>query len=291
MFISASIVLYHTPKEQIDNIISSLFKSEATSQIENSIVNRLFIIDNSPSEENNTIIESLPFHSKIEYIPHKNTGYGSSHNIAIQKAIELNSDYHIILNPDIYFESIVLDELIHFMDANPDTGYVLPRVVYPNGELQYLCKLLPTPFDLIFRRFLPKTKRIVKHNELYELKHSGYDKIMNPPCLSGCFMFLRVSVLKEYSLFFDDSFFMYCEDFDLIRRIHRVAKTIYYPNVTIIHDHAQESYKNSKMLMIHIESAIHYFNKWGWFFDKERRVMNKNILKEIEEINKSQYNE
>lgn len=36
------------------------------------------------------------------------------------------------------------------------------------------------------------------------------------------------------------------------------------------------------MLLIHIKSAFHYFNKWGWIFDKERKVMNKKILDEIQ---------
>ena len=79
---------------------------------------------------------------------------------------------------------------------------------------------------------------------------------------------------------------MYCEDFDLIRRIHRVAKTVYYPKVTIVHNHEKASYKNKKMLMTHIRSAIKYFNKFGWFFDKERRLMNTQILNEIKELTK-----
>ena len=74
---------------------------------------------------------------------------------------------------------------------------------------------------------------------------------------------------------------MYLEDFDLIRRLHRVGKTIFYPYVTIIHDHARDSYTSKKMLKLHIISAIKYFNKYGWFFDKERRKMNAQILKEI----------
>ena len=276
--ITASIVLFNNPQSQIDTILNSISNSGC--------VGKLFIIDNSPSEENQKYLETCSLSSIIEYIPHENTGYGSSHNIALHKAIEMGSDYHIILNPDIYFEAAVLKELANFMDSNTDVGYILPKVTYPNGELQYLCKLLPTPFDLIFRRFLPKTKVVIRHNERYELRHSGYDKIMNPPCLSGCFMFMRLSTLKEHNLFFDERFFMYCEDFDLMRRIHKVSKTVFYPNVTIVHNHAKSSYKSKKMLMMHIKSAIHYFNKWGWFFDRERREMNKRILEEIRESEK-----
>lgn len=271
--LTSSIVIYNTPRQQIERVLESVSKSNS--------VQVLYIIDNSPSDENKSYFESCQLKDIIEYLPHDNTGYGSSHNIAIKKAIEAGAEYHVVLNPDIYFEAEVLPELISFMDSNNDTGYILPKVTYPDGELQYLCKLLPTPFDLIFRRFLPKTKRVTKMNDRYELRMSGYDKIMNPPCLSGCFMFMRLATLKENNLFFDESFFMYCEDFDLMRRIHKVAKTVFYPKVTIIHDHAKASYKSKKMLMEHIKSAIHYFNKWGWVFDKERRFMNKKILEEV----------
>ncbi|MDY5122304.1 MAG: glycosyltransferase family 2 protein [Treponema sp.] len=270
MNLTASIVIYNTNKSQIEDVINSIEKSNC--------VTKLYMIDNSPSSENEQFFKDCSLSSIIEYIPHENTGYGSSHNIAMHKSIELGADYHVVLNPDIRFEADVLPRLCEYMNNNSDVVYILPKVIYPNGELQYLCKLLPTPSDLIFRRFLPKTE---KKNDRYVLKESGYNKIMNPPCLSGCFMFLRNSALKENNIFFDDRFFMYFEDFDLIRRLHRVGKTIFYPDVSIIHDHAKESYKSKKMLMVHIKSAIKYFNKYGWFFDKERKEMNKQILKEL----------
>lgn len=274
--ITASVVLYNTPRTQIINLLYSVLQTN--------LLECLYVIDNSYNDKWR-ILEKEFVEINIRYIHNSNLGYGASHNIAIHEAIELGSDYHIILNPDIYFEKTVLPELKSFMDSNNDVGYILPRVTYPNGELQYLCKLLPTPFDLIIRRFLPKSKYFKKENDRYELRMSGYNKIMNPPCLSGCFMFLRLSILEKNNIFFDEKFFMYCEDFDLIRRIHSVAKTIYYPNVTIVHNHTKASYRDYKMLRIHIKSAILYFNKWGWFFDKERNRMNKQILKEIKEMN------
>ena len=167
------------------------------------------------------------------------------------------------------------------MEENKDASYVLPKVVYPDGEIQYLCKLLPTPGDLIFRRFLPKSWG-KKRNDRYCLKMSGYDKVINPPCLSGCFMFLRLSTLQEHNIFFDEGYFMYCEDFDLMRRLHRVSKTLYFPDVQIVHNHQKESYKNKKMLIAHIKSAVRYFGNYGWWFDRERQAMNKRVLGEIE---------
>ena len=229
--LTASIVLYNTPRSQIDMVLKSVFESGC--------VEILYIIDNSPSDrwrilENRNEGDSK--NTKIRYIHNENLGYGASHNLAMQEAIESGSVYHIVLNPDISFGTEVLPALTHFMEENKDASYVLPKVVYPDGEIQYLCKLLPTPGDLIFRRFLPKSWG-KKRNDRYCLKMSGYDKVINPPCLSGCFMFLRLSVLAENSIFFDEGYFMYCEDFDLMRRLHRVSKTLYFPGVQIIHDH------------------------------------------------------
>lgn len=277
MKLTASVVLFNTPRSQIELLFKSVFDAKC--------VETFYIIDNSPNDkwrvletEYANIANSAG--TKIRYIHNQNLGYGASHNLAMQEAIEDGSVYHVVLNPDIYFEQQVLSKLLDFMDENPDAAYVLPRVEYPNGELQYLCKLLPTPVDLIFRRFLPKGWG-KNRDDRYCLKSSGYNKVMNPPCLSGCFMFMRLSILQENNIFFDDGYFMYCEDFDLIRRLHRVAKTLYFPDVTIVHDHARESYKSKKMLWAHIRSAVRYFNKWGWFYDRERRKMNKRVLWEI----------
>ena len=277
MKLTASVVLFNTPRSQIELLFKSVFDAKC--------VETFYIIDNSPNDkwrvletEYANIANSAG--TKIRYIHNQNLGYGASHNLAMQEAIEDGSVYHVVLNPDIYFEQQVLSKLLDFMDENPDAAYVLPRVEYPDGELQYLCKLLPTPADLIFRRFLPK-KWGKKRNDRYCFKMTDYNKVMNPPCLSGCFMFMRLSILQENNIFFDDGYFMYCEDFDLLRRLHRVAKTLYFPGVTIVHDHAKESYKNRNMLIAHIKSAIRYFNKYGWIFDHERRVMNKGILGEL----------
>lgn len=269
--ITASVVLYNTASQLLENVIKSYEPSEKR---------YLYIIDNSENESEFCKKIDSPY---IQYIfNNANIGYGAAHNIGIHKAIDLGSKYHIVLNPDIEFETEVLDKLCEYADENKDVVYILPKVLYPNGEVQYLCKLLPTPFDLIFRRFLPKFKWVEESDRRYTLQDFGYDKIINPPCLSGCFMFMRVSTLAEHEIEFDDRFFMYFEDFDLIRRLHRVGKTIFYPYVSIIHNHAKESYKSKKMLKIHISSAIKYFNKYGWFVDVERRQMNRELLLNIQ---------
>lgn len=265
--ITASVVLFNTKVADIQQIIASYKPSKER---------LLFFYDNSVTKNKEYFfLLEIP---NVVYINNRfNLGYGAAHNLAIEKSIKMKAKYHLVLNPDLIFEPEVIDILTNYANAHEDVIYILPKVIYPNGEIQYLCKLLPTPFDSIFRRFFPKVGSIKKMDDKYVLKDSGYNKIINPPCLSGCFMLMRTSSLSENNIRFDERFFMYFEDFDLIRRLHRVGKTIYYPYVTIIHNHAKESYKNHRALMIHIKSACLYFNKYGWFFDKERRKMNNEI--------------
>jgi len=264
--LNASIVLYNHSLKEITTLVDILQKSKSISVI--------FLIDNSP-------IPTAGYNNlRVNYIfTGNNLGYGAAHNIAIRQTIEQNIPYHLVINPDITFEPLILEIIEVFMNNNSEIGLLMPKVFYPNGEIQYLCKLIPTPFDLIFRRFLPKNWTI-KRTEKFELRASDYNKLMDVPYLSGCFMFLRTKAIEEVGLF-DERFFMYPEDIDLTRRIHRKFRTVFYPEVNIVHHHAQSSYLNLKMLLVHTLNMIKYFNKWGWIFDKERRTINKEILKQI----------
>jgi len=265
--LNVSIVLYRPNWNQLIELTRSILQCEQ--------IHYVYWVDNSPSKEN-----EIPYLSnKVHYIYNgKNLGYGAAHNIAIRETIYDDVPFHLIVNPDIVVAPDTITTLLQFIQQHPKIGLVSPKVVYPNGKLQYLCKLLPTPFDVFGRRFLPQNW-MKKHNERYELRQSGYDKIMNIPYLSGCFMLLRTKAVQEARLF-DERFFMYPEDIDLTRRIHQNYLTVFFPHVTIIHNHEKASYKSLRMLWIHAINMCRYFNKWGWFFDRERDLFNAIAIKE-----------
>jgi GT2 family glycosyltransferase len=266
--VTASIVLYKNDVNKVTKTINSFLDTELNVL--------LYLIDNSPDDR----LKCLAKEKRIIYLfNNKNVGFGVGHNIAIRKCID-KSKYHLVLNPDIYFEKGTLENIFCFMEKNIDVGLLMPKIFYPDGRIQYLCKMLPTPFDIFIRRFLPFRGYVEKRNIKYELRFTGYNKIMNVPYLSGCFMFLRNSVLMKVGLF-DERFFMYFEDTDLTRRIHKKYKTVFYPEVYVYHDYGKESYKSFRVLFIHIVNAFIYFNKYGWFFDKERKEVNNTLLKEL----------
>ena len=74
---------------------------------------------------------------------------------------------------------------------------------------------------------------------------------------------------------------MYLEDYDLCRRMKKKGKIIYYPSNYIIHEYQRGHKNNMRLLYYFISSTIKYFNKWGWFFDVNRKNINHSTLKSL----------
>jgi GT2 family glycosyltransferase len=271
--LSASIVVYKTDAGQLRQVIDCYLNSVDAGQ--------LLILDNSPTDQ----LRQLCHAPRVGYIFNgQNLGYGKAHNIALRRSIDV-SQYHLVLNADVYFEPDTLSKIIHFMDSHPQAALVMPKVFSADGNLQMLCKLLPTPLNLALRRFFPFESWFSKLNARYEMKSMGYDRVMDVPFLSGCFMFMRTSALKQVGLF-DERYFLYAEDTDLSRRLHEQFQTLYFPGAEIQHVHARGSYKDLRLTLQNLKSAIQYFNKWGWFFDSDRRAINQRAQMQIDMVSK-----
>jgi len=270
--INVSIVTYNTSFELIKKLIIQLDKVELSKKI--------YIVDNSEKPILKEKLKKLLI-KDLEYrFNSANLGYGKGHNVAINETILSNIAYHLVINPDVEIKEGAIEKIFDFMEKNKNVGNLMPKVLYPNGNIQYLAKLLPTPLTLFGRRFIPIKSLREKINYYHELKFFDYNSVLNVPNLSGCFMFLRSNILKQIGGF-DKRYFMYMEDVDLNRRIHSISETLFYPEVNIVHHYEKGSYKNKKLMKFHIQSAIKYFNKWGWFFDKEREKINKKVLKQF----------
>jgi GT2 family glycosyltransferase len=264
--ITVSLVLFHTNILEIENVLKLIQSS--------SLKINTYLIDNSSNND----LERITKNWDVIYIYNNaNLGYGAGHNIAINMAYT-ESKYHLIINADIDFDPAVLKKSFDYMEANQDVGMLSPMIRHPNKEMLYYCRLLPTPFDLFARRFMPSffKKKFRKRLDNYLLADKDYSKQMNIPNLPGCFMFIRTSVLKQIGGF-DEKFFMYVEDIDLTRRLHKVSKTMYNPEIVIEHSLARGSYNAIKLTIYHMQSAIYYFNKWGWFVDKDRTKINRGV--------------
>jgi GT2 family glycosyltransferase len=262
--VTASIVLYRHSLSQVREVFESLSRDQA--------VRTWAVVNNGGAEE---ACRAAASHGALVLNPATNLGFGAANNLALRELQPL-ARYHLFANPDIQFGPDVLRALSNFMDRYPDVGLVMPQILYPDGSLQRLCKRLPTPFDLFLRRFFGKFGRSVFRAswESYEMHDVDLSVPREVPSLSGCFMFLRTTALEAVGAF-DERYFLYMEDLDLCRRIGSRYRTVHYPDVTVRHGYAKGSYASARLLGYHLNSAIRYFNKWGWVRDRERRRLNQ----------------
>ena len=262
--VTVSIVLYRTPESELRRVLSCVLHSAFTRKV-------VLVFNSGPIHTFND--------PRIECIVNtENVGFGAAHN---QVLLDRRHDthYHLVLNPDISFDPGTLESLVDVLTVNQDIGLCMPRIHYQDGSLQYLCKLLPTPFDLFLRRFIPGAL-FSGRRALYELRFTGYDRVMDVPFLSGSFMLVRAQLARRLGGF-DPRFFMYMEDVDFCRRMREHARVVFYPFCTAYHGYHKGSYHSPHLLYFHLRSAMLYFNKWGWLLDRRRKEINRAALSEL----------
>ncbi|MBP8604988.1 MAG: glycosyltransferase family 2 protein [Phycisphaerae bacterium] len=271
--IGISIVAYHTEPQVLSDCLESV--SHITFPF------TCWVVDNSRSASVEAVVGGLgrrfPPWGHLEYMPSENSGYGGGHNRVLKIILEEGtSRFCLVMNPDVSFERGTIETLVEAMNTDSTIGLLSPRFVFPDGTPQRLCKLLPTPGHLFKRRFLPLLA--AEYNHYYQLEDADYGAPFDCPNLSGCFLFLRTDVLRNVGLF-DERFFLYFEDVDLVRRIGCKYRTVYWPYATVMHRYRKGSYKDLRLLWNHLVSAVKYFNKWGWWRDSKRSAVNRETLK------------
>ncbi len=263
-----SCVLYQTPVAEISRMVDQFGQS--------GLRTHLFFVDNSPVP-----IELPAFDPDRVTIlrPGSNLGYGAGNNRALHASAGW-SRYFLILNTDLVFDGAQLDHMVAYLDAHADVVLAAPRVVYPDGRLQTLCRLLPTPADLLGRQFRPNAASTHRRNQRYEFRTWSYDHPAQFPFLSGCFMLVRRSALEAVNGF-DERFFLYGEDVDLSRRLHARGRTMFVPAMTIVHDYRSRTSLKLHLIRLMITNLARYFTKWGWAIDRERDAINARTVAEL----------
>ena len=249
--VGVSVVLYKTPMSSVAPLLTDLQSAGAT---------KIFVIDNSPVGFDQT---GDQYQSDVvdRIRVGQNLGYGRAHNIGIRRSVGTYR-YHLICNPDISIPRDAISLMVQFMEANPEVGLCMPKLIGVDGEMQYCCRRSPLALDYISQIVLPRTWGRRRRDAL-EMRSHDYQAQMDVQCLSGCFMFFRSEILRRLGGV-DERFFMYFEDFDISVRSQMLARNIYFPVTHVVHERQSAHKKSWRLKFAFAKSAVLYFSKWGW---------------------------
>ncbi|MFH1173129.1 MAG: glycosyltransferase family 2 protein [bacterium] len=226
----------------------------------------VIVVDNHSGDSSVTMIkEQFPWVKLVE--AERNCGFAAGNNLGIKEAV---GKYVMILNPDITVLEGAIETMYEYMEKNPLVGISGPKLINPDGTVQYSCYHFPGFMVPIYRRTflgnLPWAKKTLRH---YLMKDWAHDADREVDWLLGACLFVRKSALDKVGLL-DERFFLYFEDVDWCRRFWQAGfKVSYLAEAEMVHYHQRLSAENpgwrglfSNMTRIHIASWIKYFAKY-----------------------------
>ena len=252
--VSVSIVNWNT-RDELRECLNSVMAGDGAAEV--------FVVDNDSSDGSQDMI-AADFADRATLIANTdNRGFGAAHNQAIARS---TGRYVLLLNPDSrVLNADVLPRMVAYMDANPDIGILGPKILNPDGTLQFSARRFPPMFAGIFRHTL--LGKLFPNNRFvrgYLMSDNPHDRVMDVDWLSGCALMARREMLEQIGVF-DERFFMYCEDVDLCKRAHDAGwRVVYYPEVEVSHRIGAASDQNPiAMIKQHHRSMLLYFLKYN----------------------------
>ncbi|MCJ7457730.1 MAG: glycosyltransferase family 2 protein [candidate division Zixibacteria bacterium] len=247
------IIVNYRAKRFLKVCLDSIYNTKNNLRLE------IWLIDNSSKDDTVPWVrENFPQVNLIEN--EWNSGFSKAANQGIR---ESQGKYLLLLNPDTKITEGKINQLLKFMDENPEAGICGPRMIDEKGELLYSCRSFP---DLLTSISSSQSvlNRLFPHNSLsrkYLLKDLDRTGIKEVDWVSGSCLFARRKMLGEIGLL-DENFFMFCEDTDLCLRAKKNGwKVFYFPFLTVTHQLAGSTSLNPLRAKLEHHRSMYYFFK------------------------------
>jgi GT2 family glycosyltransferase len=221
---------------------------------------KVILVDNCSSDGSAEIVRER--YSWVELVEREcSYSFAANNNVAFASC---PSKYFLMLNPDTVLGEGAVDTLVRFMEDQPDCGACGPKLVFPDGSLQYSCRRFPTAWSALLRRspirlLLPGDRRGGRHL----MVSVSHDHAMQVDWMLGACILVRRGAIEGTKLL-DEGFPLYCEDIDLCLRLKKRGWTTYYvPNATVVHHHLAKSDSElfSRESYLHAVSMMHFIGK------------------------------
>jgi GT2 family glycosyltransferase len=221
---------------------------------ESSLTGSVWVVDNASADHSAEMVrERFP---EVHLIASKaNMGFAAGNNLGL-RSIGLmpgnqppvwdepsNLPRHVLfLNPDTRVEDNALGTLVRFLDAHPLAGAAGARLTYGDGSFQHSAFAFPG-LTQIFLDFFPLHHWLLdsRLNGRYpqRLYKTGQPFKVDHPL--GAALMVRGETLLQVGGF-DESYFMYCEEIDLCRRIWDGGWQVFcVPQAEIVHLEGQST--------------------------------------------------
>jgi GT2 family glycosyltransferase len=142
-----------------------------------------------------------------------------------------------LLNPDTVVDPEAFTRLVRFVESHPDVGVAGPKIVDPDGGLQYSCRRFPTHWTGFFNRYSLLT-RLFPHNPWsrnYLMLDFDHAATRDVDWLSGACLVARRDAVERVGPL-DAEFFLFNEDVDWCRRMHEAGyRVVYLPEARVTH--------------------------------------------------------
>ncbi len=268
--LSVSVVTYFPDAELLARTLSSLRRAVLRAIADGALGSaRLVLVDHGGEDPSAFACESLAGAMEWECLAYAgNPGFGAGHNRAIERC---NSEFHLVLNPDVDLDEDALANALVWMRQHPEAVALAPEVADFAGQRSYLCRRMPGIRVLLLRAFAPRwlKARCARPLADYEMRDimnaAGHEAVWDPPLISGCFMLFRTAALHELGGF-DARFFLYFEDYDLSLRATKIGRLAYVPSVRIRHAGGATAKKGGQHILFFCRSAWRFFRLHGWRF-------------------------
>ena len=223
--VSIVIASYNT-RSMLESCIRSIYESTKA------ITYEIICVDDSSSDGSADMVgQNFPDVRLVQNIA--NLGYTKSNNIGIKLA---RGRYIVLLNADTEIQSQAFDRMVTFMDQTPEAAACGPKLLNPDGSIQYCIRSFPNVLTLLAQSL--GLHRLFPHNPItdrYYMTSLNYDQIIEAESIgTTCYMVGR-KALDEIGLL-DEVFFLYCADLDFNKRIGLAGYKIFYlPQAEVIH--------------------------------------------------------
>lgn len=260
----STIILTWNSEQYISNCLNSLLQSLGNRGV------KIILIDNGSTDKTTEIISEFADGRFFTISNKQNLGVSKARNMGLRNSV---GEYILFLDMDTVVNKEALDEMIHFMDSNPECGICSCMLKNSEGMIQNSCRKIPSfrykmlnvleaIFLHIHRRKLSEYVSHINSNQFYREKF-GLKQAFEVEYLIGACQLIRRSAFEQVG-FLDEKIFYGPEDADFcIRLKEKKWKIFYLPYVSIIHEYQQISRKRifSKISYIHFKALIYFFWK------------------------------